>query len=431
MPSFFPLGPTFYMNSTSLHPEIYLSEMDTVVSNYNGNAQNTMTDEKQLKKYKGVIGKDQISTETETRFEIGFSFQIISGIENNDVLLQVGVANNDVIDLHPTMGKHQTAWTVSAAGCRSQYVCLIAESDGEILKSIPISEKKINSTVSKKIIYQLLPDENTVTVYINTFANKFIVFKNVEFTNALRLAVGVYNPKLAITSLTNIGTNHIEFDVSTLHRTVFMYADNNTISNIKFNDQFSQRNSRGNLVSYRGVLGDIQFNRKFFTGLPEYFEVKVEVNVMAYEIGAQDHLFEIGFTQRQFVDHGKSLRSLSNAWMICARKCSRNKNICLQTWQFGRMHKEEILMHSSFSKRLKEIIYLGFSLHLTTGEMMVFKRYPRKHIDTLSSVPFSKGVYPVFGVGSQRQVSIGLRMGESIPRFSFFGSHFKKPVCRL
>lgn len=82
MPSFFPLGPTFYMNSTSLHPDIYLSEMDTVVSNYNGNAQNTMTDEKQLKKYKGVIGKDQISTETETRFEIGFSFQIISGIEN-------------------------------------------------------------------------------------------------------------------------------------------------------------------------------------------------------------------------------------------------------------------------------------------------------------------------------------------------------------
>lgn len=95
------------------------------------------------------------------------------------------------------------------------------------------------------------------------------------------------------------------------------------------------------------------------------------------------------------------------------------------------MHKEEILMHSSFSKRLKEIIYLGFSLHLTTGEMMVFKRYPRKQIDTLSSVPFSKGVYPVFGVASQRQVSIGLRMGESVPRFSFFGSHFKKPVCRL
>lgn len=63
--------------------------------------------------------------------------------------------------------------------------------------------------------------------------------------------------------------------------------------------------------------------------------------------------------------------------------------------------------------------------------MMVFKRYPRKHIDTLSSVPFGKGVYPVFGIGSQQLVSIGLRMGESIPRFSFFGSHFKKPVCRL
>lgn len=152
---------------------------------------------------------------------------------------------------------------------------------------------------------------------------------------------------------------------------------------------------------------------------------------MAYEIGAHDHLFEIGFTQRQFVDHGKSLRSLSNAWMICARKCSTNKNICLQTWQFGRMHKEEILIYSSFSKRLKETIYLGFSLHLNIGELMVFKRYPRKHIDTLSSVPFSKGVYPVFGIGSQQQVSIGLRMGESIPRFSFFGTHFKKPVCRL
>lgn len=419
------------MNSTSLHPDVYLSEMDTVVSNFNDNAQNTMTDEKQLNKFKGVIGKNQIRTDTETRFEIGFTFHIISSIENNDILLQVGVANEDVIDLHPTVGKHQTAWTVSAAGCKGHHVCLIAESDGEILKSIPISEKKINSTVSKKLIYQLLPNENTVTVYINTLKNKFIVFKNVEFTNFLRPVVGVYNPKLAITSLTNIETKHIEFDVSTLHRAVFMSADNNTISNIKLNDQFSQRNSRGNLVSYRGVLGDIQFNSQFFTGLPEYFEVEAVVNVMAYEIGAQDHVFEIGFTQRQFVDHGKSLRSLPNAWMICARKCSTNKNICLQTWQFGRRHKEEILMYSSFSKQLKETIYLGFSLHLNTGELMVFKRYPRKHIDTLSSVPFSKGVYPVFGIGSQQKVSIGLRMGESIPRFSFFGYHFKKPVCRL
>lgn len=405
--------------------------MDTVVSNYNNGEQNTMADEKQLKQFKGVIGKNPINTETEAIFEIGFTFHIISSIGNNDVLLQVGVANQNIIDLHPTLGKHQTAWTVSAAGCRDRYVCLIAESDGKILKSLPISEKKINSTVSKKIIYQLLPDENTATVYINTLENRFIVFKNVEFTNDLRPAIGVYNPKLAMTSLTNIKTRHIEFDVSTLHRKVFISADNSTISNIKFNDQFSQRNWRGNLVSYRGVLGDIQFNSKFFTGLPEYFEVKVEVNVMAYEIGALDHLFEIGFIQRQFVDYGKSLRSLTNAWVICARKCSTNKNICLQTWQFGRMHKEEILMHSTLSKQLKETHYLGFSLHLNTGVLMFFKRYPRQHFDTLRSLPYSKGVYPVFGVGNQKQISIGLRMGEYIPRFSFLGSHFKKPVCRL
>lgn len=73
-------------------------------------------------------------------------------------------------------------------------------------------------------------------VYINIFVNKFIVFKNVEFTNVLRFVVGVYNLKLAIIFFINIGINYIEFDVLILYWIVFMFVDNNMILNIKFND---------------------------------------------------------------------------------------------------------------------------------------------------------------------------------------------------
>nr|XP_022338372.1 uncharacterized protein LOC111133924 [Crassostrea virginica] len=291
--------PVFYMNSSTLHPEMYLSDMDTVLSNFKITDENKEVGEKQLKKFKGIVGKYLLSPDTDTKFEIGFTFNTVSSVQNNEVLLQMGVADHTVIDLFPTLGIHEKAWSVSVAGCRNEYICLIAESGGKILEKLPISENKNNTAVSRKLLFHCIPHRNTMVVSINTPKNEFVEFKGVDFKGNLLPALAAYNPKLARTTLTNIQPDDLELDITSLHRAVFMSEDNNTISNTKVNSQYSKRNVVGNLLNYKGVVGDVQFNKKFHMGLPEYFELKVEINVMAFDFGAQDHLFDVGFTHQK------------------------------------------------------------------------------------------------------------------------------------
>ena len=425
------IGHVFYMNSSTLHPERYLSDMDTVLSNFKLTVENKEEEEKQLKKFKGIVGKYLLSPDTETKFEIGFTFNTVSNVQNNEVLLQMGVADQTVIDLFPTLGIHEKAWSVSVAGCRNEYICLIAESGGKILEKLPISENKNNTAVSRKLLFHCIPHRNTMVVSINTPKNEFVEFKGVDFKGNLLPALAAYNPKLARTTLTNIQPDNVELDITSLHRDVFMSENNNTISSAKINNLFSKRNVVGNLVNYKGVIGDIQFNQKFHMGLPEYFEVRVDIDVMAFEIGAKDHLFEIGFTHQDEVDHGKTLRRIPKAWFICAKKCSTDmKALCLQTWHNGAKHKEVDFIRSS-TGRFMDTIFLGFALNTKANTIIFSRRYPRKEISSFKNVIFNQGLYPVFGIDKYQKVSLALRTAESIPRLSMFGYHFKKPVCFL
>ena len=420
------------MNSSTLHPEMYLSDMDTVLSNFKITDENKEVGEKQLKKFKGIVGKYLLSPDTDTKFEIGFTFNTVSSVQNNEVLLQMGVADHTVIDLFPTLGIHEKAWSVSVAGCRNEYICLIAESGGKFLEKLPISENKNNTAVSRKLLFHCIPHRNTMVVSINTPKNEFVEFKGVDFKGNLLPALAAYNPKLARTTLTNIQPDDLELDITSLHRAVFMSEDNNTISNTKVNSQYSKRNVVGNLLNYKGVVGDVQFNKKFQMGLPEYFELKVEINVMAFDFGAQDHLFEVGFTHQDQVDQGKTLKRIPASWFICAKKCSTNmKALCIETWHNGAKHKEVDFIHSSTSGRFIDTIVLGFAVDTKANKIIFSRRNPRKEISSFRNVIFNKGVYPVFGINNHQKVSLALRTGESIPRFSLFGYHFKKPVCFL
>lgn len=418
------------MNSSTLHPEAYLSGMDTVLSNFKLSDENIKKIGNQMTKFKGIVGKYRLNPSTETKFEIGFTFYTISKVLRYDVLLQVGIADQNVIDEYPTLGLHDKAWSVSVVGCKKEHICLIAESGGNILEKLPISENKNNTTVSRKVLFHCIPHRNIIIVSINRPENEFVEFREVDFRSRLQPALAVYNPTLAITTLSNIKPKNLELDVTTLHRAVFISEDNNMISNTNMNNQFSKRNDVGNLVNYKGVVGDIQFNSKFGTGLPEYFEVSVDINVMAFQFDKQNHLFEIGFAHQDQIDNGRTLKKIS-AWFICAKRCSWTmKCLCLQTWHDGKAHVEIGFLCRS-SERFKDTLLLGFTLDTKTKQIIFSRRDPREEISTFGNVPFDKDVYPVFGINDYLNVSLSLQMGESIPRFSIFGKHFKRPVCLL
>ncbi|XP_061180240.1 uncharacterized protein LOC133188769 [Saccostrea echinata] len=424
--------PSFFMNSTTLHPELHLSEMDTVLSNYKISEINSENEEKQFKRFKGVVSKNPLNRHKNSIFEVGFTFDVIADVGNNQVLFQVGVAKRDLVDLDATLGIHEQAWSIAAVGCENQYICLIAQSDGKDIEKLPISENKINSTVSKKIIFQCIPSKKILMVSINTPEHKFVQFEDIALNKDLRSALAIYNPTLARTTLTVLQTSSLELDITTLHRLIFMSEDNNTISNFKVNEKFTRRNNRGNLIKYKGVIGDVQFNRKFYTGLPEYFEVIAAVDVIAYDTGTQGYIFEIGFTRQHLVDRGNTIRYLATGWVICAKRCKQDRNaICLQTWHDGQMKEEFSIYNLGRSKRYKDEIVLGFVLDSNRGTIKFSKRSPKKHIGSFNNVPFSKGIYPVFGIDYHQKVSLRLQTAESISRFSLFGYHFKTPVCLL
>lgn len=417
------------MNSSTLHPEAYLSGIDTVLSNFK------LSDEKKKKsnqmiKFKGIVGKYRLNPSTETKFEIGFTFYTISKVPRNDVLLEVGIADQDVIDEYPTLGIHDKAWSVSVGGCEKEHICLIAESDGNTLEQLPISENKNNTSVSRTVLFHCFPHRNIIIVSIDRPENEFVEFREVDFRSRLQPALAVYNPTLAITTLSNIKPNNLELDVTTLHRAVFISEDNNTISNTNMNNQFSNRNDFANLVNYKGVVGDIQFNSKFGTGLPEYFEVSVYINVMAFQFVKQNHFFEIGFAHQDQIDNGSTLKKIP-AWFICAKRCSwAMKCLCLETWHDGKADVEIVFLCRS-SDLFSDTLLLGFTLDTKTEQIIFSLRNSRGVISTFRNVPFDKDVYPVFGISDYLNVSLSLQMGKSIPRFSIFGFHFKRPVCLL
>ncbi|XP_062574833.1 uncharacterized protein LOC134236671 [Saccostrea cucullata] len=424
--------PSFCMNSSTLHPELHLSEMDTVLSNYKINGINSQNEEKQLKKFKGVISKNPIDMLDNSMFEVGFTFDVITDVGHNQVIFQVGVAKKGLIDLDATLGIHDKAWSIAAVGCENKYICLIAQSDGKDIEKLPISENKINSTVSKKIIFQWIYSKRELLVSLNIPEHRFVKFEDIALGEDLHPAFAIYNPTLAKTTLTLLKTSHLEMDVTTLHRTVFMSDDNNTISNFKVNEKFTRRNNRGNLIKYKGAIGDVQFNKMLYSGLPEYFEVVASIDIIAYDTETQGCIFEVGFTRQHLVDRGKTIRYLATGWVICAKRCQQDRNaICLQTWHDGQQQKSSTIYHLSKSKRYKDEIVLGFFLDSRRGTIEFIRRSPKKQIDLFNNVPFSKGIYPVFGINYHQKVSLKLQTAASIPRLSLFGYHFKKPVCLL
>ncbi|XP_048769427.2 uncharacterized protein LOC125675682 isoform X3 [Ostrea edulis] len=233
--------PVFHMNSSSLHTELYLLEQDTSLSNY---AQDGWNMEKQLKKYKGIISKQPLDSHTDTSFEIGFTYLVLSRVLNNQVLLQIGIAHRSLIDFDLTLGNHKYAWSISVAGCDDNYLCLVAENDGKKMEEVKISENVVNSTSSKKLIFQYSPINAFLIVSINVVTKEFITFRNIMIQEEMWAAFAVYNPALAETTVASL---NLELDFTTLHRVVFISDDERCISNVQLTDSYQTRNRKGNL----------------------------------------------------------------------------------------------------------------------------------------------------------------------------------------
>lgn len=417
-------GPVFHMNSSSLHTELYLLEQDTSLSNY---AQDGWNMEKQLKKYKGIISKQPLDSHTDTSFEIGFTYLVLSRVLNNQVLLQIGIAHRSLIDFDLTLGNHKYAWSISVAGCDDNYLCLVAENDGKKMEEVKISENVVNSTSSKKLIFQYSPINAFLIVSINVVTKEFITFRNIMIQEEMWAALAVYNPALAETTVASL---NLELDFTTLHRVVFISDDERCISNVQLTDSYQTRNRKGNLERYRGVVGDIQFSSKFLEIYPQYFEVVIETDVFALHLRTNEFFFEIGFTRHQLVDSGTMLKYFNSTWSVCATLCRKSKyHVCLQTWENKLLRKEWDIFQLGRSKIFKDITVLGFVIDIELQTITIIRRGQRKHIDKFSGVPFDEGVFPVFGVSHWPKISLKLQTGNSIPSYSIFGYNFIHPAC--
>ncbi|XP_048745578.1 E3 ubiquitin-protein ligase TRIM33-like isoform X2 [Ostrea edulis] len=196
--------PEFTFDVLTIHNEREVSLDGKVLRNRKtGKPSSSVTAEKQLQNYKGIIGNFAFKELGKYYYEVDVSFTIYQPLEQTWLVYELGICRKDIIDTHHTVERHDHA--------RSCYVARYPE-DGklahefwhnrDLLTYVPLSDNAAGITV--ELTYGLLIDtrRRKWTVADVVKQKKLHTFTGIDFTDALYPVFGTYNPDLVSVEMT-------------------------------------------------------------------------------------------------------------------------------------------------------------------------------------------------------------------------------------
>lgn len=180
----------------TINPIIYLSNDSKIL----GNRKTDITPKQitgepnQLKNYYGLIGNTCFKDKIKIYYEVKFVYTIYTALTSTNLILEIGLAQRDQIDVNDFVGYVKNGWSFVLARCgTSNKVCIRAKHDGKLQINELYGKNRPGLTVSDKFGILIDRERNTFSL----LSNKTVIYsyQNVESYYDLCPVFGVHNKK--------------------------------------------------------------------------------------------------------------------------------------------------------------------------------------------------------------------------------------------
>lgn len=176
---------------------LYLSNDNRIL----GNRQTDITPKQiigepnQLRKYYGLIGNTCVKDKTKVYYEVKFDYKIYTALRATHLILEIGLAQRDQIDVNDFLGYVEKGWSFALARCgTSNNVCIRARHEGKLKTNKFYGKNKPGLTVSDK--FGILIDRERNTFSLTSNKTVIYTYQNVESYFDLCPVFGVHNKKI-------------------------------------------------------------------------------------------------------------------------------------------------------------------------------------------------------------------------------------------
>jgi len=180
----------------TINPILYLSNDNNILGNRKTDItpKQIIGEPNQLRKYYGLIGNTCFKDKTKVYYEVKIKYKIHTALSSTNLILEIGLAQRDQIDINDFLGSVEKGWSFVLARCgTSNNVCIRAKHEGKLQINKFYGKNKLGLTVSDKFGILIDRERNTFSL----MSNKTVIYtyQNVESDFDLCPVFGVHNKK--------------------------------------------------------------------------------------------------------------------------------------------------------------------------------------------------------------------------------------------
>ena len=190
-------------DTSTLHSMVYVSGDNRTLSTHSSSkTPNSPDGVNQLLKYRGVVANICLENNTKMYYEVTYEYEILLSLDVGLLVLEVGVAEPDLIDNHYKASSTKVGgWSFALAECKTyDSICLWGRHLEDIYVKETVSNDTKGTNANGKFAFYIDRTENTFSILWNS--EIFYTFVGVDSNTTLCPVFAVYNNAWLKASLT-------------------------------------------------------------------------------------------------------------------------------------------------------------------------------------------------------------------------------------
>ena len=190
-------------DTSTLHSMVYVSGDNRTLSTHSSSkTPNSPDGVNQLLKYRGVVANICLENNTKMYYEVTYEYEILRSISKRGLVLEVGVAEPDLIDNHyKASSKKVGGWSFALAECGTyDSICLWGGHLEDVYVKETVSNDTKGTNANGRFAFYIDRIENTFSILWNS--EIFYTFVGVDSNTTLCPVFAVYNNAWLKASLT-------------------------------------------------------------------------------------------------------------------------------------------------------------------------------------------------------------------------------------
>ena len=190
-------------DTSTLYSMVYVSGDNRTLSTHSStNTPNSPDGVNQLLKYEGTVANICLENNTKIYYEVTYKYEILRSLSERGLVLEVGVAEPDLIDNHhKSSSKKVGGWSFALAECGTyDRICLWGRHMEDVYVKETVSNDTKGTNANGKFAFYIDRTENIFSILWNS--EIFYTFVGVDSNTTLCPVFAVYNNAWLKASLT-------------------------------------------------------------------------------------------------------------------------------------------------------------------------------------------------------------------------------------